>query len=236
MKFFLTLFLLAMVHLQSIERENNPLIIWKGNSPENFTAAITASSRQISIDHPLELSLIVTYPSTHLPDWTTTVKQLLSYDGFGVPPFMLISQKIEPQPPKAISESIFTQKLILELYPQITGNHFLTFYDIPFIPVKKTEDEIKHIVSGIVTIEVTSSDANFDPALIIAPPMPLTTELPITISTSNQRKYIKNASKDSEAAAKNVITLKERKIPWELFAALFTWLVIIMILKFPNKN
>lgn len=79
----------------------------------------------------------------------------------------------------------------------------------------------------------TADLADFKPNLIIEPPMALSQDLPITISTANRRAFITNDKLAHEAAAYNMQVLQAKTIPWQFFSALITLSVLIIILKSP---
>jgi len=211
-------------------------ISWQGKAPGGVSASMAVFPNQINIDQSLTVQLTLTFPATHRPQWKVLVPHLLSYEGFGAPPFTLITQNLEPQTPKASLDNTLSQQLTLILSPQMPGTHNLTFYEIPFIPNSTKEGETIAIVSGIVPIEVTVSPTKFNPALIVAPPMSLSSDLPIAISTSNRRAYITNVHLASEAVAYNFNALHNKAIPWQIFPTLITLLVLIMIIKFHPKE
>ncbi|MBA3816141.1 MAG: hypothetical protein H0X29_06410 [Parachlamydiaceae bacterium] len=210
-------------------------ILWKGKAPGGFTASMTAFSNHLTLGQPLVLHLILTFPETHEPQWKTIISGLLAYDGFGVPPFTLVDQKLEPKA-SVINSKTLSQELIVTLSPQIPGSYYLTFYELIFIPISELNRKMVKIVSGVVPIEVIKDTSDFTPALIIAPPMPLSEELPITISTSNRRAFLANEHLINQATVDNINTLQSKAIPWQIFAAFITLLVLFMIIKFPALN
>lgn len=218
-----------------IPHQSDQSLSWKGKAPGGFSAVMTISPHQLNFDQSLIVQLTLTYPNTHKPQWKVLVPHLLSNDSFGAPSFSLISQKLENQKPETASDNTSSQQLTLILSPQIPGTHYLTFYDIPFIPSSAKEKK-GEIVSGIIPIQVNASSADFNPALVIAPLMPLSKDLPISITTSNNRKFITNSSLIKEATAHNLDTLHSKSIPWQLFPILITLFVLIIIIKFPSKT
>lgn len=231
---FIFLFIFAFYRQTDAAQSMDKPISWNGSAPGGFKASIEVFSNRLNIDQLLIIQLILTFPLTHQPQWETLVPQLLAYNGFGTPPFTLKGQQLDPKNTIQDLDKV-SQKLTITLTPQIPGTHYLTFYEIPFVSISTTNDETIKIISGIFPIEVNMPSSEFNPALIMAPPMPLSSELPIAISTLNRRAFLANADLGKEASAYNTNTLRNKAIPWQIVPILITLLVLALIIKLPLK-
>lgn len=231
---YLILFFIVINYRTDAAQPIDKSISWQGSAPGGFAASIDVNSNHLSLDQLLIIHLTLTFPPTHQPQLETLIPRLLSYSGFGAPPFTLKSQQLDPKtPPDALNK--VSQQLTIILSPQIPGMHYLTFYEIPFVSTSAKNDETIKIVSGIVSVEVNMPPSELNPALIMAPPMPLSSDLPIAISTLNRRAFITNADLANEAAAYNTNALHSKAIPWQIFPVVITLLVLILIIKLPLR-
>lgn len=200
--------------------------IWKAQSGA-FSAAVTLSSQNISIDNQLQIELALTYPEDYHPDADTIRTNLARQDNFGEPSFQIVSDKTNL--PTSGQNGVITGTMVFTLEPQLAGKFELTFLNIPFLPNKEGGKKTE-LISGLfnVSVNIPPAGPNFNG--IIAPLMTLSPKLPIEIDPSNRMKYIQNPVLDKKAAERNVAFLKSHTFPWKLILITLAFIGAVLML------
>lgn len=211
---------------------------WVSSSPGGFSVSISISSVDISIADTLTIEATLTYPPVYQPETDAMIQQLLSYEGFDAPPFYL-SQKTIRQPVKTTQQGqdLLSQHLTIALLPQLPGKHFIAFQMLTFIPSDTTSaDKSIEIIPELIEVNVHIPKEDFRAAFLIAPPMTLSQDLPVTISDANRRRFIENPEAISKAAAQSLILIHGKKLPWQIIPAIFVVLTILLVIKGPSRQ
>jgi hypothetical protein len=195
---------------------------WQGSLPEGFSSTISVSSSDISIGDKLTIETALTYPTSYQPEPDAMIQQLLSYGGFDAPPFYLVQRDIG-QPVKAPQQGqdLTSLKFSVVLAPQLPGKHYIAFQTIPFT-AEADSGKSKEIIPGLFEINVHIPKDNFQSAFLITPPMPLSQDLPVTISAANRLQFIENEQEISKASAQTLDIIHSKKLPWQIVPALWT--------------
>lgn len=201
-------------------------------SQGDFSAQITLSAKQINLNDLLTVEIALAYPITYSPQVAILRKELLSFEGFYDPAFNLSSESITPalQQPNGRESQI----IIFTLAPQLAGKHYLSFPRIVFKPKQKGQYPTVNMISNVFEVSVTSTPINFKPQELIEPLLPLSKELPVSMTTANRQKYIHNPLVIASEAVHGVTAVKMKAFPWEIIiAAAAVYLVYLLITKLP---
>lgn len=206
---------------------------WSDHPPrQSFFIEASISSDSVAIDQLITLKITLHYPLDYHPNIDLLKRRLLSYGGFNEPPFTLSQQTLHP--PQKSGESI-TQQLDFILSPQLSGKHFLSPHIVQFDSSKKEGKPIE-IPSEVFIINVFIPQIAFNPQSVIEPPMPLSQELPISLSQENRRRYLKNPLLVDAEIEKNKSFLKHKSFPWlSVIAGVAVLLVIALARLLPSN-
>lgn len=80
-------------------------------------------------------------------------------------------------------------------------------------------------------INSSSDVSEFSPELVIAPLLPLTQDLLITINSANRSKYVQNLALNEQKSKHIVEALKSKAFPWQSLFAGLAVLIAIMLVK-----
>lgn len=199
---------------------------WTQELPGGFRASVHVPKTRISIDEELILHLALEYPSTHLPDLDTIRMNLLKYVGVTEPPFALIGEKVEEAGKGAM-------KITFRMEPQLAKIHFVSFYDIPFVPLEK--GPTKKIISEIFEIDVFLP--KIDPAYHghAIGLLSLTEPLPIGMDIKNTQR-IEHPDRIQEEAKRSVSIVSSRSIPWTQMMGVLLFCIIVFIARMQPKK
>lgn len=183
--------------------------IWKKTVDNQFSAEVTLSSRQISLQEELEVQLLLKFPSNYHVEIERLTANLLNHSALNVPNFRLISVKNELKP-----SNDHSMELIFRLDPLIEGKKTLSFFNIDFIGNDQEKDKIVTIISALFDVEISSGNLERDVWPKLQPLMTFSESLPIEIDESNRKNLIESISSTDREAIKNVKILKEKSISW----------------------
>lgn len=203
-------------------------IIWEGKSQEKgFSAEIKVSKAKLSLDENLEITLTLSYPNTYSPDIDTIRMNLLKYVGLGEPPFILEKE----------DQEIIENKQIFHftLDPQLPGSHFISLYQIPFLPKNSEKDKTVQIISTIFQIEVATPQEKENITAFIYPLLSLTQQFPITLNKENS-EWIKGKIGNKEEKAYIIASLDKKALPWAQTAGLLLFVCAVLIARIQPKT
>lgn len=227
-------FLLLIPFLMAVNSGQAEPYSWQGSANGGFSATITLSSAEISIEDKLVIQTTLTYPPTHHPKLDELVPNILTYDGLDEPPFHLFKEK-EVIPLKITNEvpqdQISTQ-IAITITPQTAGKHFISLFVISFEPNDHASSQLVELITGVFEVNVTVPPLDFNPMSLMAPPISLSPNLPINISFNNRRKWIENATVSHEAE-RNTNFIKSKTIPWHIILAILAILLFYLIMQAP---
>jgi len=201
---------------------------WTQELPGGFRAAIHLPKTRISIDENLTIHLTLKYPPTHAPDLDSVRLNLLKYIGVTDPPFALKDEEVEN-----INEGMLGITFYLE--PQLANSHFVSFYDIPFIPVDEDADEVKIIFSDILTIDVYLPEIDSAYQGRSVGLLSLTDPLPIGLSIDNELR-IDSPDRIQEEKARSVSIVRHRSIPWTQIIGVLLFCMVLFIARMQPKR
>lgn len=201
----------------------------QGDNTE-FVVDIALSSQQLAIDDLLTVTAILTFPNTYHPNIDQMRSGIVAYGGIDDSPFVLMKSSAQPVQNK---EGKSTQKIDFILSPQIPGDHFLTFQMVRFD--SNANDAAVEVPSDIFSVGVIIPEGNFQFNHVISGPLPLSQQLPITISEQNQRKYLQNAILESKERLRVMTVLQGTSFPWlSWLSAVVVLFVIVLIWMLPE--
>lgn len=210
-----------------------PLILsariqWSQEIPGGFKAFVQIPKTTATVQDDFAIILTLNYPKSYQPDVDTIRKNLLKYIGITEPPFALKRESIEAASGRQMQLTFF-------LEPQINGTQYISFYEIPFLPLKKGSDEKKHIISEIFKIHVNLADVptsfKGNPAGLLS----LTDPLPLQISPENRARFSYPAKVDQEFERSKAI-ISSRSFPFTQVLGIILFCVVLLIIRMQPKR
>lgn len=201
---------------------------WTQELDGGFLASVYIPTTRISIDEELTFQVSLKYPPTYEPDIDTIRMNLLKYVGVSEPPFALKDEKIE-------SLKTGEMKITFHLEPQLAKRHFLSLYNIPFIPVEEDSKERKTIISDIFEIEVYLPEV--EPAWhgSAIGLLSLTEPFPINLNHEN-RQRIYHPDRIREEGKKSASIVSSRSIPWTRMMGVLLFCMFVFIARMQPKR
>lgn len=194
-----------------------------GTLDASFTAKVDLSSATVHVDEPLYVDLSLTYLSDYHTNKDELVGKLLGQGSLSQPPFSFISSTLLEKSVSA--EGIVLEKFRFELDPQVIGDHFLSFFAIPFYP--NGEGNKMELVSPVFRIQVIKALIAPEAIAFPAPLLNFSTSYPFTPNLFNQTHFMHI---DPELLAKENLFLKEQKeLPWVNGGVLFLILLTLWV-------
>lgn len=203
-------------------------IHWTDEQQGGFRASIHIPKTKISIDENLILELTLKYPSTHTPDFDTIRMNLLRYVGVTEPPFSLENETIEQ-----IAEG--TTGISFQMEPQLAQLHFISFYNIPFIPIDEESDAIQTIFSDIFEVEVFLPEIDPTYRGFAHGLLSLTEPLPIGMNHENQLMHADPERLEEESRRSQTI-VTSRSIPWTQIMGVLLFCIVVFIARMQPKK
>lgn len=201
---------------------------WTDELQGGFRASVHIPKTKINIDENLTLELTLKYPKTHTPDLDTIRMNLLRYVGVTEPPFALESESIEE-----IADG--TTGITFQMEPQLAQLHFISFYNIPFLPADEESDEVKTIFSDIFEVEVVLP--KIDPAYrgFAHGLLSLTEPLPIGMDHENQLLHA-DPRRIEEESQRSTSIVTNRSIPWTQLMGVLLFCIVLFIARMQPKK
>ena len=203
-------------------------LYWTAEGPIGFSASVHIPKTRISIDEELPIKLTLTHPSTHTPDFDTIRLNLLKYVGVTEPPFALKSETIEKESQKTTSITFYME-------PQLAKIHFLSFYDILFLPVDETLEGTTTLISDIFEIEVFLKEINPAYRGYTFGLLSLTEPLPIGLDFNNKLHLFNPLLLDDESKRSSAI-VSSRTIPWTQLIGILLFCIVLFIARMQPKK
>lgn len=199
----------------------------------SFAAAARLSAATIPIDGQLNLEITLAYPEGYRPDSQSLRERLLSYNGFGTPPFSLLGETASKP---SVQGGIQKQTLTFNLLPQSLGSHFLGPNTVTFLSDQAGGTPVT-IPVEIFRVEVTSIAPSLLPEAMTAPLLGLEPELPVTLSYENKKNYLFGSSVIKRQTAAIAEAIESRSFPWlPISAASIVALAVVLILTVPSRD
>lgn len=183
--------------------------MWKGEAPGGFSAQIQISGNEFSIQDPIHIDVVLTYPSGYAFNQGALRSNLLRNPS-SLPSAFALSQETA-----LIEEKNATLQYILE--PQMPGDFTLTLYDIGFFPKSNPEDKKTVIFSSLFPVKILPDQ---HPHLVMeesAPFLTLSRHLPVNLNNKNRNLIAELTQNEPEY---NVAIEENRSFPWGILGAL----------------
>lgn len=178
-----------------------------------FSVKVSVSSDTLTLKDNLVVELNATYPEDYNIDANTVRGHLLQQSGFETAPFRLSKETLYP--PTEISQHILQQRFVFELDPLMTGIHYVSFFNLPFIK----NNEVTEIYTYIFPIKVEAGTEEKIETMR-APLMNFDLTLPIELSPENRRHLLQNPAITQKEINRNQRRLEEKSLPWLVIATL----------------
>lgn len=199
---------------------------WTSPETGEFLAKASLSSTDISLMDRFVLTLNLKYPKNTHPDINTIKKNLST--SYSFEPYPFIIHEIKESAEKQIENDRLEKQIEFVMEPILTGNHTISFLNIPFFsndpkPVSKAQ-VFSEIFS--IRVKIPHVDMNFKGNL--APQMDFSPTYPIEINPENRKKILEDPTLLQKEAALNEAILRNKTIPWAgitwvFLAFLFFW-------------
>ena len=198
---------------------------WKASSGERFVVEAHVSSEKTSVTEPLEVKLLLTYPTAYSVNRDQLTDNLLSHPTIELPAFKLISV----QEKKAVADGTYNHEITWLLQPEMEGKFHLSFFEIGFTPSKESKLEQVNLISNLFEINVLTI-GKVPAGLQASNVLPLSNTYPIEIDPNIYRQHVANEELERQEADRNVQIFRERAFPWVVcllipLLALFAYLV-----------
>ena len=210
------------------------LVQWTGNQKDQFIAKVSIPSSTLSLEDQLILSLDLTYPKQYHPDLSAIKKNLSTTRSFGLFPFVIQHEKENPV--QSTANGSLTQHVEFVLEPILTGNHTLTFFNIPFIPNEQGTLQTETIISDVFTINVSSPQVNENYKGTIAPLMDFSTPYPVEMTPENRKKFLENPEVLKKLESLNAAIMRNKSLPWAGIVCLFLSFLFVWVSRQPSKT
>ena len=215
-------FLFLPIHLNA-----NPT--WKGQTDGGFSAEVTLSASQLTIEENLHIEVILAYPETYTVDLDKLRINLLRYGSLSEPPFALIGEESATLPNGK-------HKFNFTLEPQLGGVQFISLYDIPFLPKDPKKDKPTDIISGIFQVDITVPPVDEGFEGMASPLLSLTKKYPISIDARNRKTLLENPAQNEKEAARDIAILNRKTLPWGSLTGLFLFGLLVLIARMQPKR
>lgn len=208
------------------------LFCWIGQACAEPSAVISLSSIDVEIPTPIVIKAALHYPDTYTPDFDAMRRNLTQNQPLLLASFKLT--KAEINPPEVSEGGFLNQTALYTLEPLREGEIPVSLLNIPFISKDAKNAPPVEIFTDVFTVHVTPPEAlDKDPSTIgyPAPPLPLTPDIPISLSLANRQALIDNPALLAQEAIRNTRIVSQRSFPWSLLAALVLACAAFMLWK-----
>ncbi len=171
-------------------------IVWSAKPKPGFAAVIHVSNSTLNVDNKLQISAILVSPKGYSSNRQQLRNNLLNNMNYGTTPFILLAEE-------AIIQEHNIERVIFTLDPEKPGRHLLTLGLIVFEPDEPGSSESVSFMSGVFEVNVTMNTGDIEYNGLVSSLLPLSTQLPVDISSQNKEEYIKSASLQLEEIAKH---------------------------------
>ncbi|MCB1111266.1 MAG: hypothetical protein H7A37_06535 [Chlamydiales bacterium] len=185
-------------------------VAWEGGNGRGFSAVIDVSGAAVGVEQKLAVTIVLTAPQGYRANRDLMRRNLLSYNGLGPAPFVLMSEEV-------VEQEHNIQRLIYTLDPEYPGDFLLSFKDILYEAEDGKGDPVT-LYTGVFPIEVTMPTVTDSYPGKIAALLPLNTKLPITMDAKNKLKWEDDPERLESQAKANVFLLREHTFPWSWLA------------------
>lgn len=103
-----------------------------------------------------------------------------------------------------------------------------------FANINTSSNTHESIDSNTLSNPPSSIPDYFQPLSLIAPLLPLSKEVPVSLSIHNQRKYIDNRNSLSYEVSQTQNVISSKSLPWNLIQALIAIFFFYLLIKMPN--
>lgn len=194
----------------------------------SFSVRNTLSETSIPINGHATLTFTLSYPEGYQPDIEEMQTRLLAYNGFGEPPFTLISSHTE-------TSGTDLQTITVTLQPMTLGKHVIG-PNVATFQSKAGKNKVVIPVNS-VTINVTDIASTLHFEAMVAPFLDLTPRYPLNVSYSNKVEFIDNAQVIASHAAALAAATEDKEFPWAvILAAVICAFVVTLILITPSET
>jgi hypothetical protein len=191
----------------------------------SFSAHSAISDTSIPINGNTTLTLMLSFPEGYQPDFAGINERLLSYNGFGEPPFTLIRTHTAPAKK---SEEGMTQTITFILRPMTLGKHVIGPNVVTFQNRNGKENVVVPV--NAVSIEATDIASTLHFRAMAAPFLDLSPKFPLTVSYSNNVEFIDNAQVIASQTAALAAAAENKEFPWAATLALLICAFVIAII------
>lgn len=198
---------------------------WEGSHEGGFFLRVSLSDTELTIEDTLKVEVVAKHPETHTVDLDELRMNLLKVVGLSEPPFALVSE-----------EEKGDNTFIFVLEPQIAGLHFISLYDVSFVPKNEGKHQEVEIVSDIFKVEVTLPPREEEYQGMAMPLLSLSRKFPIAVTPTNRKNLLENPLKDGEEAGRNAVILRRKAIPWAEISAVLMFVFLLLIARMQPKR
>lgn len=182
---------------------------WK-NSTGEFIAEAHISAEKSSLNQPIEVTLLLTYPANYSINLDQLSAALLSHPAIELTAFKIVSRSEN----KVIKEGENQHEIKWILQPEMEGDYYLSFFDIIFKPILEAQSKPTRIVSNIFKVSVSKDPLPLK--LFASGVLPLAPNFPIEMDANLYRQYVANKELEKKEAHRNVEIFQSATFPWIL--------------------
>lgn len=203
-----TALLLAAALLLSLMIEAQP-------DRNDFSVRSSLSTPSAAIGESLTLTLTLTSPEGFRPDIEKIKERLISYNGYGEPPFRITSLT-EGQ--SEARNGKLSQQLTISLQPQTAGRYFLSPKVVEFTDGTSKAESVT-VPAELFEVAIEDIPSTPPTAAMIAPFLDLDARLPVTLSYENRKLLLRDEAVRIKEGKMAAAEIESKAFPWSILIA-----------------
>jgi hypothetical protein len=182
-------------------------------SESDFSAHVSISPEEITLDQHVTVTLKLSYPSSYHPDYQKLEENLLHKGDVEDQPFALINQNVS----KATGTDTLTETITYTLEPWHEGRIPISFRNIHFSP-KNTNGHAKDekqidIWAELLSVNILPTNSKSKSDILEPKLLPPPGNVTIGIDAAT-RHLLKNVNDSNKELSRNIDVLSRHSFPW----------------------